>query len=388
MLHARPRPARPFVLAALTALLAACGAQTPSATSGSGDRVALTLRTDLASALSGSALAPQGIPFRDDGKPAVQSVRVQVFVGFPEAGEALRFDAQGNEDPNGTRDFIELRPDASSVTVRLRPGTYFFRGIGLSSNKNGVALAVGDVPDREVGGSAPTVVNLPLKTLIGRFALVPALPLKYVLPGQVFDVNFVVQTPEVNGKRYTVPLNDFDLASAARPDSSGLTVLNSSKLGVRLQADGTGSDVRLVTEINGTVGGPNEFAYTRLFAELTLPMYAKAVLGADLARPSLSVDTLFQNGRQTLSINGRADDNVGLARLQVYEGPVLIGSTDPDEYGQAGVSKIDFLDNEAPYPNWVLYQSAPLRSGKLNITVVAQDTSGNETRVSRELNIQ
>jgi len=55
------------------------------------------------------------------------------------------------------------------------------------------------------------------------------------MPGRALDLRLVVQTKEVDGKRYVVLLDDFKVTRITTPDASG-TLLSNSKLGTRFQA--------------------------------------------------------------------------------------------------------------------------------------------------------
>lgn len=365
---------RPLALVALTAMLAACGAQGPVTTPANAALVDVTLQTQ---ALSG--LKAQGIPFQDDGTSAVHFVYIGACI--VSTNICVKFNDQGNEDPNGTHNFVEIHPGASSTTVRLHPGSYTFFATGLSANADtGVTLAIAQENGIKVSAPAPTTVNLHLRTVVGKVSLESALPITYVMPGQTLDLNLIVQTPEADGKRYVVPLDDFEIFGL---QATG-TVLTKSKLGARIQAATTTDGISNFTataNVNGYARASAGISLLSGFtAEFTRPFYASAKLGADLERPTLArtyMDNIGgdANGRFT-KYGFTAADNVGIAKIQVYAGVVLISST------VSGESANDIYvgaDGGFSTPNLRPYYGQ-------KITVIAQDASGNETRYSEIFN--
>ncbi len=399
---------RSLCLLALTVTLAACGNQSPVALTSSQDLVSLTLRSDSVSPLTASALMPQGVPFNDDGTPAVQSVRVQVFNNAgDDTGPLIRFDRWGNQSSNGIRDYIELTPESTTATIRLLPGTYDFESTGLTQNNGGVALAYQylraqpingiEKPPEDRSNLKPGEVNIHLKTLIGRVKLEPSLPLNYVLPGQVFDLNLVVQTPDAGGgKRYSVPLADFTYLPISRIPEFGLEVVSSSQLGSRVRvvqpptnpSPGAAQPLK-VSLLQRVVGLRSDLKFTTRPAyqvlpsdvSFEIPLYPTTTLGVDLTRPTLRVFKV-QEFRSVIAVGGRVDDNVGIAKIQVYEGVVLLGSTDAEESRQPGVERISFQTGSYSGNDYNWNGVSIDAAKKRTLTVVAQDTSGNETRVT------
>ena len=70
---------------AVTALLAACGSQTPT-TASVPTLIPLTLHLGGLDGVKSAALKPQGVPFKDDGTSAVQSVHVKVYEEYSTDG--------------------------------------------------------------------------------------------------------------------------------------------------------------------------------------------------------------------------------------------------------------------------------------------------------------
>lgn len=345
----------------------------------------LSLQTSLA---SGAAIQTQGIPFRGDGSPAVQSVRVRVF---DDKARLIRFDNRNMADPAGDREFVELTPGAATADVRLRPGTYSFQASGLTRSRGGTLLAFGRIENRAVNSAEAETLYLPLRTLVGNVTLESALPVTSLVYGQQLDLLLTVETPEADGQRYTVPLSDFNASYGIDPRMG--TILKKSDLGTRVIADtaqaNQAQNFVVRAGLDGLVEAEEDVASSQTFrAVFSRPFYSALTLGADLERPGLTAGGFAQDQGRAL-ISGRVSDNVGVAKVQVYEGPVLIGSSDEDEYGRAGVEQVRFRnrpDDNGTAPNWLFDWTTP-REGDFTLTVLARDTSGNETRVVRNVTL-
>ena len=212
----------PLAFAALTLplLLAACGTAT-STTLVTPDPVAMTTTTDTAlvpislgagldASVSSASLKSQGIPFADDGTPAVQTVRVRVFDA---QHQPVLFDDHNAQLATGAHSFIELHPGGGRVTVQLTQGIYFFQAAGLASTAGTPLLAFGALDNQTVGGSATRNLNLLMTTLSGgteALSLTSLLPVNSVVLGQNLDLMLNVQSPLSGGVRYQVPLTDTD----------------------------------------------------------------------------------------------------------------------------------------------------------------------------------
>ena len=360
---------------AVTALLAACGSQTPT-TASVPTLIPLTLHLGGLDGVKSAALKPQGVPFKDDGTSAVQSVHVKVYEEYSTDGGSvpLRFDADGNQNPNGSHDYIELTPAQMTAEIRLAPGTYDFEATGLTATTSGVALAY-DLQSNQtitaMGGPSEDSVTFRLRTLIGEVSLEPVLPVNYVLPGQTLDLKLVVQTPEVaGGQRYAVPLTDYSFFETTGSETHGVTVLETSKLGERIQVtspepESGYTDVLLYQKLQG-LATPNPTVAT-FGVTFNRPYYSTTGLGVDLERPLLEARSEGYRGVSVIFIKVR--DTVGVARVEILEGVRLVASTDDpsrpiddDDFGT-----LAYTGGDPTVPH--------------DYTVVAQDTSGNETRV-------
>lgn len=365
---------RALGLVVLTAVLASCGTQSPTAAaSASSALVPVQLQAADLTAVHPAGLKPQGVPFNDDGTSTVQSVHVKVYQGYTISGPnaPLHFDADGNVDPAGSRDYVELTPGATTTTIRLPAGVYDIEAIALTTAQDGLALAyefLGNQSVNQTANGAPGTITVHLHTLIGQARLEPVLPVQYVMPGQVLDLRLVVQTKETaGGRRCDVPLSDFTFPTATQ--ARGVEVVSDSKLGERIRIDApdnqSETDMALRQRLQGLVDtvpftGTLEVRFAR-------PYYATTTLGVDLERPTLQATPTYYRG--TAQVVFDVADNVGIARIEVYEGVLRVASTDD--------ANSSIFPNAQGKPTF--FYGDPTVAH--DYTVVAHDTSGNEIRV-------
>lgn len=386
------RPALVLATATLTALLSACsstdtvGVRAPTAISGAAtaaELTTLTISAPLGAAAVAGSIQPQGIVFNDDGTAAV-TVRVRVYIGE----RLIRFDNNNNAVTDGNRDFITLTQGQSSATVRLPPGVYSFVAAGVGADATGTLLAYGLSTAVRVDDTSPKSVTLPLHTLIGGevgVSLTSDLPTTYLVIGQNLDLVLKVMSPIASAKAYTVPLDDFEVSYSDDPSGS---ITASSKLGARLNIKrvqtGTTSYTARAAVTGFGADSPGTASRKTFTATFTRPLYAQAALGADLKRPDLVACRLVLKGENSpTSLVGSLGDNVGVRSLELYEGPVLAAST----FRGAGVQKITIEDKAfnsqgclGQYSNFSV-DVPPATDTARVLTLIAHDTSGNETRL-------
>ncbi|WP_027483647.1 hypothetical protein [Deinococcus pimensis] len=353
---------KPMASLLAASILQACG--NAPAPSGGHDLVTLTLRAPLRD-VTGAGVTPQAVPTAPEGSSAVQLVRVRVFTSD---GTPVKFDARHQADPSGTLDTIDLTPSASSVSVSLVPGEYVFQSAGRGGTPDSALLAFGRQEHQNVVANG--VVTLKLTTLLDPAALTltTALPMNAARPGQTFDTRLTVRTLRSGDARYDVPLSDF---SAAYQPTGGV-IAGSSNLGARVHVDDapTATAFKLDADVNGLVAGGSDVAQPGAgAAHLTLPFVAAGSMNVDLTAPALTA------AASSDGVTGTAGDDVGLARLDVYDGPVIVAST-----AEGAPAKVTFDVDASGHvtPTW----RAPLTldAGAHALTVVATDSSGNETR--------
>lgn len=366
-----PRKVLIGVAATLGLLLAACGqyvADVPD------DYVTLTV--GLEDALAAAGIEPAGAPYSpDDGSIAVDNVQVAVF---DKDGDQVKFDLSGGAytaSPTGSTLTIELTPGDPSADVSLpaagNPYTFESRGYD-SGSANVIAY---DTQDRNVIDA--TTVLVKLESVLDQpdgAVLVPRYPTNYAMPGSVLDLMLVVMA---NGNAafpsdyLQVPLSDFDVSYGA---VTGGTVLAASERGLRIQVDDTCTQVTVAGTVSGlvengtdieagTVGFQGDGTY-----EIACPAPFEGDVTADLEAPTVSI--VYDSSDN--SVSGTASDNVGIASVEVYDGPALVATTD--------LSKVMGDVVEVVFAPGLTTWSADLTNPPTGeLTVIATDTSGNES---------
>ena len=298
---------------------------------------------------------------------------MHVYV-FDEDGEQVSFEVSGTTytaAPSG-EEFVTLTPEVSSVTVRLPAGgnPYRFEALGEADG----AVVAYDVETATLGNG--TEVSLALDSVLGGAVLVPRLPTAAAVPGQVLDLMLVVMAnghTDFPGDYLQVPIGDF---TATYDVVGNATVLASSPRGVRLQVDAycfdavtvEGGVAGLVADGDGYVPGSVGFNGGAGFQVPCLS--SSGALGVDVVPPTVTI-TGFDP--VTGTVTGEAGDDVGVARLELYDGPVLLATTElSDATGE--VAYIEF----APLGGEFSTTLSVLPLGR--ITAVAVDSSGNEAQ--------
>lgn len=296
--------------------------------------------------------------------PTAKAVRV-----YDASGRSVRFDAQGAFDTSGRLTALEVAPGSGELTLLLPRGMdWHLTGLAYSDSPLPLAAASTQVSTARHG----TPAVLPFRTLLGSASLVPRLPVASLLPGQELDLLLLVHPPGRADLR--VPSADrsvrFDLenAKAAAESDRGVRIVAGSR-----SAEG----VSLTATVEGLVDVRGEIVAGSAQALWRAPFGSS--VGADMEAPTVD-DLGFDSQRGTLT--GRAEDDRGLASLAVYDGPVLLASTDLDLINELGVGEVAFPGGGPRF-------HAPLRlpTGDHTITVIATDFSGNETQLDFELQV-
>jgi len=204
----------------------------------------------------------------------------------------------------------------------------------------------------------------------------PRLPINVVTPGQTIDLYLVVTSP--NGHR--VPIADYIVEYAVDG-----TFLNTSQLGHRSSVNPEPSDDHFHTAaaITGWFESINEdepMWGTATYASYERP-YALDAFSLDTTRPDLTFDDpnpAYQG--QPTTLTGTADDDHGIARIHLYEGPTLIASSDLDDLAD-GVALIE-IDGTTWTLTWT-----PTTLGTHHLTVIANDHAGNQNEASHDADV-
>lgn len=351
----------------MTLLLAACG-QPQTA-----DPSSVTFK--LSTSDQSSSITTQGAPFDPTtGATSIETLRVTVrnaddqIINFNVAGSVY------TADPAGSAAYVTLAKtvpngglEVATVVLPSAGNPYSFESFGYASVTGPViAYAKQTQPVTE----SSTVLLLPVSVL-GAAELAPRFPTTIVAPGSVLDIMLTVSA---NGHpALQVPLGDFTAQYAA---VVGATTLSSSNRGIRLQIP---SDCVDTLTIGGTVAGLVETSGTYPTGSLDMNAGAGLQLGCppmvtggvafDTEPPTLTLDS---HNSATGLVRGSADDNYGIAKVQLFDGPVLLASTEASETGPT-VSLIAFINGTTEFRTTLT--AAPLGG----IAAVAFDTSGNQS---------
>ncbi len=358
-------------LVALGALLAACGQQVANVPGGY-----VTLTVGLEDAIDASGIQAAGAPYSpDDGGIAVDNVQVAVF---DKDGTQVEFVLSAGEytaQVGGGVNTIELTPADASAQVNLpaagNPYTFESKGFDAGS-LNVIAY---DSQDRNVIDA--TTVLVKLASVIDQAdgaVLVPRFPTNYAMPGSTLDLMLVVMAngnADFPGSYLQVPMSDFEVSFGA---VVGGAVEATSKRGIRITVDETCSEVTVAGTVSGLVADgpdiePGDVAIQGDGTyEIACPAPFNGDITVDLEAPTVSLqyDSILNR------VYGAAHDNAGIASVTVYDGPILVATTDPDQVGP-DIAQVIFAPGTT---NWHADLTvAP--TGEL--TVVATDSSGNES---------
>lgn len=344
----------PVAIIALVAVLTACSSGPPA----SGTDPAEPSLVEVNVSVIGGPQSP-------DGTLAARQVSLAVL---DPAGAAVTFNEDLVVDQEGAVNAVTLDETVSVVTYYLHEGQrYLFEAAALDAAGNFLAFGTGE---RTVasGGSNATLVNL--TGHLGEASLTPRLPVNQVLPGQELDLILLVNPPgrpelHVTGTDYTA---HYAVANS--------TVISESSYGVLVRTGNRDAgDLEVTATANGRIVAADSSVAGEIQAFTTLP-FATGVT-VDLEPPSIST-LAFDQVRQIF--NGIADDNFGIGRVDLLDGPKPLASTDPDAISQSGLAEIFFPDGGTAF-----YTELSLAPGQYELTVVVHDTSGNASQSSLDV---
>ncbi len=288
----------------------------------------------------------------DSGLSGMHDAVLTVYRGDVE----LHFDAAGRETPSPGDPLVLESSTGFTTTLTLMHGEYLFHVV--ARDENGEAIA-----DGETGAPVPGSSNIAvaLRSLIGAAILSPAAVL---VPGELIDVSLTVLPFE--GSALLVPTTEYtvDWTIEGGVAADHLT----SHLGARVRPSPKCEDVAIFARV--IRNGESEAAVT-VTRSLDTGLYcAGTPIGiTDTTPPELSVNPV-QNG-STLYLTGEATDNIGVTKVEIYDGPVLLET-------------ITFTPDQR---DWAFPLSiSPART--YNITVIATDLAGNQATVKLEFKAQ
>lgn len=323
-------------------------------------------------------LATLGVPFVD-GQPVVETVDVEITsMDDPANPVALRFsfaDGLFTYDPDGSLTTIGF-PFQGSVDVALPAGhDYSFEATGADIDTTwlayGVTTGYVDV--------TTTTVRLALATMIDVATLGTIAPTSAVDPGQTIDLYLAVDAPG----GYSVPVADYAVTYAILPDDGAIDA--TSEVGTRAVATASPTDDTFT--LTATITGWRDVAGVATVGDVTAtfeaPYAIVTSLGFDTTAPVVTIDASTEPAYagRAYALSGTASDDVALDRVQVFEGPVLVGSTDSLEYEVDGVAPIVLLTGSWTV-DWI-----PAEARSHTLTALAIDTAGNEQRASTTIEV-
>ena len=309
-----------FLCSSLLILLAACNEESDLYTVPEGT-VAVTVGSNFS---ANADLGAQGVPYDPDtGASGIENAQLRVFEGEftliedSESRTEFFFDAEGNLVEEDEAESQVLTASNPAATLFLPPGDYTFIALARP-------LATGLLSATVTDGDTFTV---PLVSNLGRVEL--SAP-EEVVPNEVFDV--FLEVSAVDRPDLRVPASDYSVSYRVESESGDATVLGESNQGVRIAAE---CEEITVTASVGTASVDDNFD-DEATPSTTIPLSTTCEgtsVGVDLVPPFVSITspeagTPF-SGAFTLS--GEVNDmQSGVDRVEIYDGPVLLGEADLD----------------------------------------------------------
>jgi len=283
-----------------------------------------------------------------------------------ENGQRVRFNRDLTADHSGAESVITLPPGTTRARVQLPIGKTFhltLRGV----DGDGTHLSTGE--DSVQAGSTPVAVVVQLRSLLGGGQLVPRLPITRLIPGQTIDLLHTV-TPN---KREDLLVPEHELSVTY---GGNIEVLTFSSRGARVKAGSREDGDVIVTakagglklSSDGVQPGVVTSTFTRPFT---------TGINADLIPPIVKTVTYDP---QNAVLTGVATDDQSLKRLDVYDGPHLLATTDPEDSLTKDVPIVAF-----PAGGTTFMTRIPLLPGEYELTILAADLSGNQTTVTHDV---
>lgn len=309
-----------------------------------------------------------GGPVDSSGGLGVMEVKVEVL---DSRGRTVRFNGLLVADPDGSIAELTLAPGEAPVSVLLPRGeryTFVANGYGTG----GEFLAYGEVSKVVLTGG-DNAVAIAMAGLLGQARLRARTPVHALLPGQTLDVLLTVMPP--GREDLVVPPADYE----ADYEVHNGAALVASGLGIRLQAGARlGGDLVVGVEATGLVILGSRAHSGTVTDELRLPFATDVAV--DMTPPTVT-SLAFDPAQQALT--GIADDDLGVVRVDVYDGPVLIATSDEETAEKQGIPEVSFPGGGTGF---VAYLQLP--PGEHEVTVYVTDFSRNQGTASHALSVQ
>ena len=341
-------------------ILAACNEESDLYTAPEGT-VAVTVGSNF-----NADLDTQGVPYDPEtGASGVENATLRVFTGeklTPDSATSepreteLFFDAEGNLVEEGDAAPQILTASNPTATLFLPPGEYSFFVLA--------DLAVGVVDATVTDGETFLV---PLISFLGDIKL--SAP-EEVVPNEVFDV--FLEVTAANRPDLRVPASDYSVFYEVESESGEVEVLGESDLGIRLAAEC--EEIRVVAFVDTAIVSLDNDSPERVATTIPLSTTcAGTTVGVDLVPPFVSItspeaDAPFSGA---FTLTGEVNDmQTGVDRVEVYDGPVLLGEAD--------------LDTSVT-PNTWSFDVDPDALRDYRLIVLAYDNATNENRAELQV---
>lgn len=315
-------------------------------------------------------LTLSGGPLAVDG--TVEQLALVITVLDNEA-RPVTFDDDNVMRSSATRTQLAVVSGTGTLRVFLPEGTLFtFSAAGFvpaaTPNAASQLVAYGEA-SRLITAATSNATNVHLISLLGSARLEPRLPTRFVVPGQELDVMLSATAPDLPD--LAVPLTDY----LADYGVSNGVALAASERGMRLRVgDRDGGDVVVDAGLTGLVLADEVARPGTITASLSLPFATSTKLDTE---PPTIADLAFDGVQHIFT--GVADDNMGVARVSLFDGPVLLATTDLAIAEEQSLPIIEF-----PGGGTAFFVRLHLPPGEVELTAFVHDQAGNQTSLSLE----
>ncbi|GGL10863.1 Ig-like domain-containing protein [Deinococcus radiotolerans] len=362
-----------LALTALTAALASCGTSTAP--------VAQLVKVDVAAPMGTLSGVQQGLSaqgFTGDAPTRHYDVTVRDSKGKVVAFNGTTYDPTGA----GTTTLTLNDANQFKQTLLLPAGQYTFEN-KVKDDANNVLLGYG--PGSENPGTvdaASTLIRLKSHAVLdpANTTLAPSMTLNELYTDTKFNLSLNLKTATFGAAMATVPTSDI---SAVTYTLGNVTdgVLNGagSKVGVNVTSRGTDTDSELNVTASFSAWVQDSGRDTASYQPVSIA-FAKQiqtnVMTTDTVMPTLSLNAAAPTVNTTATLAGTVGDDVMVQGVRVYVDGNLVASMDPSD----NVAAVTGDSNGGWSAPWLVGAA-----GTYAVTVIAEDSSGNETRVDQSV---
>ncbi len=362
-----------LALTALTAALASCG--TPSAP------VAQLVKVDVIAPLGVTPGLQRGLSaqgFTGDAPTRHYDVTVRDSKGNTVAFTGTTF------DPTGAGATTLTLNDANQFkqTLLLPAGTYTFEN-KVKDDATNVLLGYG--PAAENPGTvdaASTLIRLKSHAVLdtANTTLAPSMALNELYTDTKFNLSLNLKTATFGGAVATVPTSDISPVTYTLGNSTdGVLNGNGSKIGVNVTSRGTDTDSELNVTASFSAWVQDSGRDTASFQPVSIA-FAKQiqtnVMTTDTVMPTVSLNASAPTMNTTATLSGMVNDDIMVQGVRVYVDGNLVASMDAAD----NVAMVTGDSNGGWSAPWMVGPK-----GTYAVTVIAEDSSGNETRTEQSV---